>query len=140
MNLQTFQNIKLSITTENLTYTYKYIIQYFSYIIHDQGIFVLLHFLTFLRVNERKIFENRKRIKFLVYLIKRNPLRLIVTPLQPGNMFSQSALVNDGRLKAKSKKTFLTSPTRETILTNVSSKIVLEKKERFLLFSSRTEQ
>lgn len=64
MNLQTFQNIKLSITTENLTYTYKYIIQYFSYIIHDQGIFVLLHFLTFLHVNKRKAFENRKRIKF----------------------------------------------------------------------------
>lgn len=74
-----------------------------------------------------------------VYLIKRNPLRLVVARLQPGNMFSQSGLINDSRLKAKSKKRFLTRPTREMILTAVSSKTVLEKK-RFLLFSLRTEQ
>lgn len=103
-------------------------IQYFSdiikyiYIFHDLNIFVLnissykkehhITFPIFLYTNERKQSnkENRKKNKMMVfvYLIKRNPLRLVVAPLQPGYMFSQTALINDSRLKAKSKKTLLT--------------------------------
>lgn len=54
----------------------------------------------------KKRIESGNEIVVSIYLIKRNPLGLVVAPLQPGNMFSQSGLINDSRLKAKSKKRF----------------------------------